>query len=177
MAVQHNHSQIMLLIENARPVNESRDISVFLANFPILVVAVTVNIWVGVRIRKMQDNRINKIIVCDCVVNILSMLFDTFYINAPWTILKSLPPCYILIFASKLMNTWNRLMPMAIVVFRYLMVCRAVYCHNLGGEKAVLRRVMSVLVAVCLLHAVVIAFNNSDVLIFLRCIGREEAFR
>ena len=78
-----NHSQIMLLIENARPVNESRDISVFLANFPILVVAVTINIWVGVHLGKMQDTSFNKIIVCDCVVNILSMLFDTFYINAP----------------------------------------------------------------------------------------------
>ena len=177
MEVQHNHSQIMLLIDDTRPVNESINSLLFLANFPLLVVAVIVNIWVGVRIGTKEDYRINKIIVCDCVVNALSMLFDTLYINAPWTILKSLPPCYILIFANNLMNTWNRLMPVALVVFRYLMVCRAVYCHNLGGEKAVLRRVMALLVSLCLLDALVIVFNNSDSLTFLRCMGREEAFR
>ena len=105
------------------------------------------------------------------------MLFDTFYINSPWSILKSLPPCYILIFVNILLLTWNRLVPMAMVVFRYMMVCRAVYCHNLGGEKVVLRRVMTGLVALCLLEGLVFFLYSEDSLTFLRCIGREEAFR
>ena len=29
----------------------------------------------------------------------------------------------------------SRLVPVAIVVFRYLMVCQAVWCQNLGGER------------------------------------------
>ena len=29
----------------------------------------------------------------------------------------------------------SRLVPVAIVVFRYLMVCKAVWCQNLGGER------------------------------------------
>ena len=32
-----------------------------------------------------------------------------------------------------------RLVPVAIVVFRYLMVCHAVFCQNLGGEKPLWR--------------------------------------
>ena len=39
-------------------------------------------------------------------------------------------------------NDWPtilRLVPVAIVVFRYLMVCQAVWCQNLGGERPLWR--------------------------------------
>ena len=149
----------------------------FFASFPILVLAVSVNIWAGLVIGKKDNTGINKLIVCDCVANALQMLFDTFYINSPWLILKSLFPCYIIVFVHGLMLTWNRLVSVAIIVFRYMMVCHAVYCHNLGGEKAVLRMVMTALAALCLLDPLVFVLNSSDSLRFLMCIGREEAFR
>ena len=177
MDVQSNLSKMVLLEDNTQIVNEPRDMFVFIASFPILVVAVVVNIWAGMVISQKDDTRINKIIVCDCGVNALSMLFDTLFFNAPWSILKSLPPCYILIFAYNIMVTWNRLVPVAIVGFRYMMVCRAVYCHNIGGEKAVLGRVMTALVGLCFLGSVVIVLNSEDSVAFLRCMGREEAFR
>ena len=178
MYFQSNYSEMVILAdENTQIVNEPRDNIIFIASFPILVLAVTVNIWAGLVIGKKDDTGINKIIVCDCVVNALSMLLDTFYINSPWSIVKSPFPCYIIVFVHILMITWNRLVPVAIVVFRYMMVCHAVYCHNLGGEKAVLKRVITALATLCLLDPLVIVLYSADSFIFLRCMGREEAFR
>ena len=75
------------------------------------------------------------------------------------------------------MLTWNRLVSVAIVVFRYMMVCHAVYCHNLGREKALWRMVMTALAALCLLDPLFSVLNSSDSLRFMMCIGKEEAFR
>ena len=177
LAVQRNQSQLVFLGDSSQVMNEPRDITFFLATLPILVVAVTVNIWAGVEIGRKENTGINNLIVWDCVINALSMSFDTFYINSPWSILRSLPPCAILIFAHQLLVAWNRLVPVAIVVFRYMMVCHAVFCHNMGGEKTVWRTVMTAFVVICLVNPLLVVFNISDSLVFLWCMGRQEAFR
>ena len=40
--------------------------------------------------------------------------------------------------AMVLFTAWNRLVPLAIAAFRYVMVCHAVAVHNHGGEKQVI---------------------------------------
>ena len=177
MALPTNHSQLVILIDDTKVMNEPRDIFFFFASIPLLVIAVTVNLWAGWAIARKERTGIHNIIVCDCVVNVLTMAFDTFYIDAPWSILRSLPSCVTLLFVQKLLLTWNRLVPVAIVVFRYMMVCHAIFCHNLGGEKVVWRRVTIVLVVFCLLNPLVVVFKSQDSLVFLWCMGRQETFR
>ena len=179
MGMTHNmnHSQLVFLTEDTQLVNEHRDIYFFCVSIPILIATVTVNVWAGLTIGSKEGTGINSIIVCDCVVNALSMTFDTLYVNSPWSILRSLPPCVILVFVHNLMVTWNRLVPVAIVVFRYMMVCHAVFSHNLGGEKVVWRGVRLGLLVLCLLNPLVVVLNSSDSIVFLVCMGREEAFK
>ena len=177
MYVLSNDSEMVILAdENTKIVNEPRDNFIFLARFPILVLAVTVNIWAGLVIGKKDDTGINKIIVCDCVVNALSMSLDTFYINSPWSILKSPFPCYIIVFVHILMLTWNRLVPVAIALLRYIMVCQPAFFINQGKEAGVWRKILGVIISLCLALWVLIIFSSSNSVAFLRCMGREEAF-
>ena len=46
-------------------------------------------------------------------------------------------PCLADVFVHHLLIYWNRLVPVAIAAFRYVMVCHAVFVNNHGGEKRV----------------------------------------
>ena len=177
MTFNMNNSQLVILTEETQVMNEHRDICIFFVTIPLLIAAVTVNVWAGVKIGGKEGTGINSIIFWDCVVNALSMTFDTLYIISPRSILRSLPPCVILVFVHNLMVTWNRLVPVAIVVFRYMMVCHAVFCHNLGGEKVVWRGVRTGLLVLCLLNPLMVVINSADSVVFLVCMGKEEAFK
>ena len=177
MAGQSNHSQSGLLIDNTEIVNEPRNGYVFVTNFPLLIVAITSNIWAGSVIGKKERSGINNIIICDCFVNALTMLFNTFYVQSPWQTRNSPPLCTILLFIHDALGTWNRMVPVGIVVFRYLMVCHAVFCHNHGGEKGIWRIVKVSFGVICLLNPLIVVWNSQASFFFLRCIGREETFR
>ena len=177
MAGQSNQSQSGLLIDNTDKVNDPRDINVFVTNFSLLIVTIASNIWAGSVIGKKERSGINDIIICDCFINALTMFFNTFYVQSPWQILNSLPLCSILLFFHIALEIWNRLVPVGIVVFRYLMVCHAVFCHNHGGEKGIWRIVKISIGALCLLNPLIVVWNSQKSFFFLRCIGRQEAFR
>ena len=83
---------------------------------------------------------------------------------------------------------------MAIVVFRYLMVCHAVWCQNLGGERPLWRivsfsrifkvkltvqknQIWACMLFLCLGSGSLIFFTMDISLTFLLCIGSEERFR
>ena len=61
----------------------------------------------------------------------------TSFLHSPWGMMSSSSLCLLNTFAVVLLTAWNRLVPLAIAAFRYIMVCRAVFVHNLGGEKQV----------------------------------------
>ena len=177
MAGQSNESQTGLVFDTTELVNDPRDVYVFVTNFPLLIVAIIVNVWAGSVIGKKERSGINNIIICDCFVNILTMFFNTFYVQSPWQIMNSPPLCSILLFVHTALGTWNRLVPVGIVVFRYLMVCQAVFCHNHGGEKGIWNIVKISIGTLCLFNPLVVVLNIQTSFFFLRCIGREETFR
>ena len=177
MVGQSNQNQNGLVIDNTEIVNDPTDIYVFVTNFPLLIVAITSNIWAGSVIRKKERTGINNIIICDCFINTLTMFFNTFYVQSPWQTKNTLPLCSILLFVQTTLGTWNRLVPVGIVVFRYLMVCQAVFCHNHGGEKGIWKIVKISIGALCVLNPLIVVWNSQSSFFFLRCIGREETFR
>ena len=72
---------------------------------------------------------------------------------------------------------YNRLVPVGIVVFRYIMVCHAVSTVNFGGEKSLWKLVKWFVQGLSLMHAVLMATVAEESLGFHMCIGREEAFK
>ena len=93
--------------------------------------------------------------------------------------------------------SWNRLVPVAIAAFRYIMVCHAVFVQNHGGEKQVVpyaiclwdviylliylskvwRLLISFLSTLSLALGISIMFNTELNHTYLVCVGREEVFR
>jgi hypothetical protein len=112
------------------------------------VIATAVNIGAVVIIQSRESCGINRLIVFDCGVNILSMVAGAIS-QAGWFVGQSWPACVASTALLIATTTWNRLVPVAIVVFRYLMVCQAVWVHNLGGEKPLLRRILAVVAVFC----------------------------
>ena len=61
----------------------------------------------------------------------------TLFLQSPWSMLGLPIPCSINVFAFQMLTAWNRLVPIAIAAFRYIMVVHAVFVHNHGGERMV----------------------------------------
>ena len=72
---------------------------------------------------------------------------------------------------------FNRLVPVGIVLFRYIMVCHAVSTVNYGGEKPLWRTVKLAIQGLSLMQGVLMVFVLEDSLGFHKCIGKEEGFR
>ena len=64
-----------------------------------------------------------------------------------------------------------------IAVFRYMMVCQAVAVVNYGGERAVWRTALSVLVLVLVVTVTLAGCNPGALFGYLKCTGKEQAFR
>jgi hypothetical protein len=88
----------------------------------LLAVTLAVNLAAAVVLWQEDDTPINRIIIWDCMINIMTMLIT----NAKQVILNNAYLCSIWLFSNITLTTWNRLVPVAIVVFRYMLVCSAV---------------------------------------------------
>ena len=82
-----------------------------------------------------------------------------------------------LLFFLTLLFGYNRLVPVGIVIFRYIMVCHAVSTVNFGGEKPLWRMIKWFVQGISLMQGVLMATVAEESLGFHVCIGREEAFK
>ena len=83
---------------------------------------------------------------------------------------------YVFSFTQQSLITWNRLLPVGIVLYRYMLVCHAITCQNLGGERTIPTTVSRGLIVVSLGSGVVVLWNISTSFTYSRCINREETF-
>ena len=93
-------------------------------------------------------------------------------------------------------NVSLRLIPVAIVIFRYVLVCHAVHCQNIGGERPLWRivsfqcwesqliiipflelQICFCLLSLCMASGSLIFFTFDINLTYLVCNGQEELFR
>ena len=72
---------------------------------------------------------------------------------------------------------WNRVSPFAIAIFRYMMVCHAIFWHNHGGERKLWQLLNSFLFSICLVSGIIACVTRSASKTYLRCMNREETFR
>ena len=78
----------------------------------------------AVHYRRKEDTAVNRLISWDCLLNILTMLMAVFY-QSSWYNMHSEILCSIGLFTVATLISWNRMVSVAIVVFRYMMVCSA----------------------------------------------------
>jgi len=104
------------------------------------------------------------------------MMLHVFW-QSPFIIVNSPPACALLCVAMVILLTWNRLFPIGIVVFRYLMVCHATFCHSLGGERRVWQLIRGAWTLLCLASGIGLMVKWKSSKSMLRCLGREELFR
>jgi hypothetical protein len=90
----------------------------------LVAVALAVNIAAAVVLRQEDDTPINRITIWDCIINIMTMTMTSGLRHK----LSNEYLCSIWMFPNFVFNTWNRLVPVGIVVFRYMLVCITVQC-------------------------------------------------
>ena len=117
-------------------VNVAKARGYLFANIPISLVTFAINLWAAISILRKERTGIHCLIVCDCVLNVVSSLHTSF-LQSPWSLLGSSIPCLFSLIALNLLTAWNRLVPVAIAAFRYIMVCHAVFVQKHGGGKKV----------------------------------------
>ena len=93
----------------------------------LIAATLAVNAAAAGHLWRQEDNPMNRIIICDCLLNILTGFTANFLDMMPWT-LNNDYLCSIHLFLLSTLNSWNRLVPVCIGVFRYLLVCSAVWC-------------------------------------------------
>ena len=130
---------------------------------------------------KKEQNGMNQMIICDCVVNIfvfalsLPIYTATHSLHDSQIVGQSL--CGFVSFLAALLFSYNRLVPVGIVLFRYIMVCHAVATVNFGGEKRLWKWIKWSVQGLSMVQAVLIFSVLGESLNFQRCMGKEERFR
>ena len=148
---------------------------------PLFFLTFALNTWAVAVIMRKEKNGMNKMIIWDCIVKIfcfaiiLLVYASSFSVLGGSRIAKIL--CFLRAFLGNFLLTFNRLVPVGIVLFRYIMVCHAVPVVNFGGEKPLWMTIQLAVLGLSLLPSVLVAFVLDDSLGFHKCIGQEEGFR
>jgi hypothetical protein len=126
MMVIGGHHNFFLEPEDTEVVNQPReDFWTSLSSVSMLTATVAVNAVAAGHLWQQEDNPINRIIIVDCLLNIMTGFTANSLDMMPWT-LDNDYLCSIHLFIITTLTIWNRLVPVGIGVFRYLLVCSAV---------------------------------------------------
>ena len=123
----------------------------------------------------------NQLIIWDCIAKIFVFALVLLIFGTKFSILGGgkvgLVLCTLRAFLGTTLFGFNRLVPVGIVLFRYIMVCHAVMAVNFGGEKRVWRIIQRAILLLSLLPSVLVVRVLQDSLGFHKCVGQEESFR
>ena len=123
----------------------------------------------------------NQLIIWDCIGKIFVFALVLLVYGTEFSILGGgkvgLVLCALRAFLGTALLGFNRLVPVGIVVFRYIMVCHAVMTANCGGEKRVWRIIQRAIFLLSFLPSLLVVRVLEDSLGFHKCVGQEESFR
>ena len=169
-----NLTSSVFIIENSEAVNFKDLTGDLVFTIPILVLTISINLYARNVISAKDKTLINTLLMRDCLVNIVCSVLQTFRYS-PWVFLEVEPLCATLIGVFASLAMFNRLVPIAIVVYRYLMVCHAAFCFN-TGEKWIWRWIMRIVISMSVCIGVSNCYNFNDARTYLKCMGREDNF-
>ena len=114
----------LLAIEpmSATVVNEPRDEVYLWASLIVFAVTLVVNIAAVIVIGRKEKTGINRLIVLDSFANILTALVQMFNLVALTTSSSNDIVCIFDMAMLIILATWNRLVPVVLALYRYLLV-------------------------------------------------------
>ena len=131
--LQVSFSDPHLTIETIKTklVNQPRDESYLWGSFFVCVVSLVVNIAAVVVIGKKEKTGVNHLIILDSFANILTAMVQTsnsmILTNSLFTALKgNAIPCILNMFGFYTLGIWNRLVPVGLALYRYLLVSKLI---------------------------------------------------
>ena len=112
-------------------VNQPRDESYLWGSFFVCVVSLVVNIAAVVVIGKKEKTGVNHLIILDSFANILTAMVQTsnsmILTNSLFTALKgNAIPCILNMSGFYTLGIWNRLVPVGLALYRYLLVSKLI---------------------------------------------------
>ena len=163
-----------LFLDQSEIVNQPMD-QIWLMCF-ICVLSILVNIWATSHLKTKEDTCITKLINWECVSSILIALEGLFFnleagfpfnISAICSVRNSTLQTLIMV---------TRLIPVVIVLLRYIMVCHPVFFLNCGKEKGMWKWILGIMIVLSLAFWIYHIYTSSIHFRFLRCIGKEEEY-
>ena len=144
------------------------DVAIILASLFIIFVNASIMSWLVNKTRTLVD----KLILVDCAANIGGLVsvvlnYGQFSSTVPFCLFK-----HIVTFFFKILN---RVIPITIATYRYLLVCQSQKTERFG--KAKLGKILlSATILVPILATAIIVVYRENILFFTICIGKEEIF-
>ena len=111
-------SNAEIAIENTEFMNSKFELSFMLLTMPILMATLLLNLSVIVVIWKKEKTIVNQLMTMECIVNISYSSLATFQISPYYRGLELEAYCYPHLMLSITFVIFNRLLPVAIVVYR-----------------------------------------------------------
>jgi hypothetical protein len=124
MVVVGGNLTFILEFEDTELVNQPVENVAYWTKLSLLAVTLAVNIAAAVLLQRKEDTPINRLIICDCLINVMTATIATGERHK----LSNAYLCSIWMFSFITLSTWNRLVPVGIAVFRYVLVCITVQC-------------------------------------------------
>ena len=103
-------------------VNEPRDEGYLWASLFVFAVTLVVNIAAVIVIGRKEKTGINRLIVLDSFANVLTALVQMFNLMALTTSSSNDIVCIFDMAMLIILATWNRLVPVVLALYRYLLV-------------------------------------------------------
>jgi hypothetical protein len=113
-----------LELEDTEVVNEPVEGEVYWTRLTLLVATIVVNIAAAVVIWRKEDTPINRLITWDCLINAMTAII----LNEDRHKLSNAYLCSIVQLLYTTLTIWNRLVPVGIAAFRYVLVCITAQC-------------------------------------------------
>jgi hypothetical protein len=127
-------------------------------------------------LKTKKDHCVTKLVNWDCLSNILlsvELVLVTLDVRYPLNISAI---CAIRNATFITLLVFTRLVPVAIVLLRYIMVCHPTQFINWGKEEGIWRWILGSVIALCLAIWFQNLYTSSIAYGFLRCVGREEDY-
>ena len=172
--MQENNMSLGLFLDPTEVMNQPNEY--ILLTCTISVFTILVNIWAMKVLTTIEDHCITRLVSWDCVSNIvISVEALLFNLNVGFPLNIS-AICAVRNATFMSLGTFSRLVPVAIVLLRYIMVCHPARFINWGREKGVWKWILGCVILFCLAVWIYNLYTSSVNFRFLYCVGREEAF-
>ena len=172
--MHEDNRSLGLFLDSTEVMNQPNDY-VWLTH-AICVFSIMVNVWSMKVLTTRDDHCITRLVNWDCVSNILiSVEALLFNLDVGFPLNLSVI-CAIRNATVMSLSTFTRLVPVAIVVLRYISVCHPALFIKWGKEKGVWKWILGPVIVLCLAVWIYNLYTSSIHYRFLRCVGREEAF-